>query len=207
MPIIAATFAKGPAEDPASVLERGLLRATDEPQDAKLAEAYCSEGCCGALYVKIFRDGPDVVWADWPAGVVRFAADCYDREIARAERDHGWEWPARTAARLLSERLRADPVLLGRWDCALHWSTSWLRDYHAARLVFDHPAAKSSPDDPQVQFGIRIDVGERDSADVVAEVVEQLRETDPKSVAELISGGKEDAEKLGLVFREPVTWR
>lgn len=31
----------------------------------RLAEASCTEGCCGALYVTIQRDGDYVLWDEW----------------------------------------------------------------------------------------------------------------------------------------------
>jgi hypothetical protein len=107
MPIVAAAFDKGPAEDPERLIYSGQLRATSEPKEIRLAEAYCTEGCCGGLYVTIVREGPEVVWKNWrssmpgdPPQEVRFAAAEYDREVARAEQDHSWAWPARIMARL-----------------------------------------------------------------------------------------------------------
>lgn len=109
MPVVATFFDKGPADQPEEVVHSGQLRATSEPREVRLAEAYCTEGCCGALYVTITREGSEVVWRNWrsrkpgdPPPDVRFDAAEYDREIARAERDHSWEWPARTVARLVA---------------------------------------------------------------------------------------------------------
>ncbi|MFF3662780.1 hypothetical protein [Streptomyces olivochromogenes] len=31
----------------------------------RLAEASCTEGCCGALYVPIQRNGDYVLWDEW----------------------------------------------------------------------------------------------------------------------------------------------
>jgi hypothetical protein len=80
------------------MVHSGQLRAASEPREIKLAEAYCTEGCCGALYVTIVREGAEVVWQDWrsrklgdPPPRVRFDAAEYDREVARAEQDRGWE--------------------------------------------------------------------------------------------------------------------
>jgi hypothetical protein len=68
-PIIAAAFDKGPAGIPERLLgEKGGLRADVEPREVRLAEAYCTEGCCGGLYVTIVRDGDEVVWRDWRSG-------------------------------------------------------------------------------------------------------------------------------------------
>ena len=120
MPAVAAAFDKGPAGAPEQLLCTGRLKATAEPKEVRLAEAYCTEGCCGGLYVTIVREGTEVIWKDWrsstpggPPSDVRFDATEYDREVARAAQDHGWEWPARTLARLITERLRADPTVRG----------------------------------------------------------------------------------------------
>ncbi|MEO3783726.1 hypothetical protein ABGB12_10370 [Actinocorallia sp. B10E7] len=213
MPVVVAAFDKGPAESPEDLIYSGRLRATSEPKEIRLAEAYCTEGCCGGLYVTIVREGAEVVWRDWrssapggPPQEVRFDAAAYDREVARAERDHGWEWPARTVARLLVERLRAEPDVLGRWDCAPGWCTAWPVDFDIARLTFRHPARTDSFEDPSVQFGLVIDVGDRAPQDVAVEVVESLRTNDPKSFAEMIGGTRNGAEKLGLTYRKPSRW-
>ena len=149
IPVIAAAFDKGPAHPPEYLLHSGRLRAIETPHEVMLAEAYCTEGCCGALYVTIVRDGPEVVWKDWrssmkgdPPPEARFNAAAYDREVARAERDYTWEWPARTAARLLDARLHADPDILGSWDCAPGWCTAWLKDFNTARLTFHLPCER-----------------------------------------------------------------
>jgi hypothetical protein len=213
MPIVAAAFDKGPAEDPERLIYSGRLRATSEPQEIRLAEAYCTEGCCGGLYVTIVREGPEVVWTNWrssmpgePPQEVRFDAEEYDREVARAEQDHSWEWPARTVARLVADQLRADPAVLGRWDCAPGWCTAWLKDFDTARLTFTHPARRGSFDDPSVQFGLVVDVQGQAPQVLATEIIESMRNTDPKSIAEMIGGSKDGAEKLGLVYRKPSRW-
>ncbi|GAB3846174.1 hypothetical protein GCM10027610_063810 [Dactylosporangium cerinum] len=111
MPVVAAAFDKGV---PVELLD-GRLRAGPVPVEVRLAVAMCGEGCCGALYVTIVRDGGTVVWRDWrghvgpPPPALRFDAAQYDAEVARAETDHSWEWPARTVARLLKDRLATEP--------------------------------------------------------------------------------------------------
>ncbi|MGP3966669.1 hypothetical protein ACTWQH_03120 [Streptomyces sp. 6N223] len=214
MPVVAAAFDKGPAESPERLVHNGRLRATSEPRDVMLAEAYCTEGCCGGLYVTIVRDGEEVVWKDWrssmrgdPPREVRFDAVEYDREVARAERDHSWEWPARTLARLVADRLHADPAILGRWDCAPGWCTAWLKDFDAARLTFTYPARRDSFEDPSLQFGLVVDVQGRAPDTLAAEIIESMRNTDPKSVAEMIGASKDAAEKLGLVYKKPSRWQ
>ncbi|HEX6360257.1 hypothetical protein [Actinophytocola sp.] len=98
IPVVAAAFDRGPADSPQRLLHSGRLRATSEPREIKLAEAYCTEGCCGGLYVTIVREGSEVVWKDWrsstpgePPQEMRFDAAEYDREVTRAERDRSWE--------------------------------------------------------------------------------------------------------------------
>ncbi|MGD3112605.1 hypothetical protein [Streptomyces sp. YGL11-2] len=213
MPIVSAAFDKGPAESPERLVHNGRLRATSKPKEVMLAEAYCTEGCCGGLYATIVREGAEVVWKDWrssmpgdPPQEVRFGATAYDREVTRAERDHSWEWPARTVARLVADHLRADPTILGRWDCAPGWCTAWLKEYDTARLTFNHPARTGSFEEPSLQFGLVVDVRGRAPESLAAEIIEAMRNTDPKSVAEMIGGSKDGAEKLGLVYRKPSRW-
>lgn len=91
-PIIADLFPMGSGEEPENLLRRTGLRASDQPRRVKLAEAYCTEGCCGALYVTIVREGDQVVWRDWempgdPSPEFRFPAAEYDLEVAGAEYD------------------------------------------------------------------------------------------------------------------------
>lgn len=210
VPIVAATFDKGPAEMPEQLLATGRLRATGESREVRLAEAYCTEGCCGGLYVTIVREGSEVVWKNWrssmpgdPPPEVRFDAAQYDREIDRAEHDHSWEWPARTVARLVNEQLRAEPEILGRWDCKPGWCTSWLRDFDTARLTFQHPAHVESFKDPQVQFGLVIDVADASPQTCATQLIASLQTTDPKTTGEIIGGTRDGAEKLGLTPRKP----
>ncbi|WP_343447270.1 hypothetical protein [Micromonospora schwarzwaldensis] len=213
MPIVATIFDKGPAEEPERLIYSGRLRATTEPKEVRLAEAYCTEGCCGGLYVTIVRDGPEVIWKDWrsstpgdPPPEMRFDATQYDREIIRAEQDHTWEWPARTLARRVADRLRADPTILNRWDCAPGWCTAWLKEYDLARLTFNHPARTNSFSDPSIQFGLVVDVYGQDPDLLATEIIESMKNVDPKSTAEMIGGSKDTAEKLGLAYRKPNRW-
>jgi hypothetical protein len=214
IPVIAAAFDKGPACSPEYLAHSGRLRATEAPHEVMLAEAYCTEGCCGALYVTIVRDGPEVVWKDWrssmkgdPPPEARFNAAAYDREVARAEQDYTWEWPARTAARLLDARFHADPDILGRWGCAPGWCTAWLKDFNAARLTFAYPANATFGQEPWVQFGLVIDIQDQDPETVAEQVIESIRDTDPKTRAEMIGGSRDGAEKLGLTCKKPTRWQ
>jgi hypothetical protein len=209
LPVPAAAFGNGPALEPEALLATGRFRASAEPADVKLAEAPCTEGCCGALYVTIAREGDTVTWRNWrsagqPASLpeYRFTAADYDREVARAEQDHAWEWPARTAARLIGDQIRADPSLLGRWDCQPGWCAS-SRDFTTVRLSFTYPAGATTEEDPWVQFGLSVDVGNSSPETKAAEVVEALRTTDPKESAEIIGGTRNAAARLGLPHRKP----
>ncbi len=155
-----------------------------------------------------------MIWRDWrtpasgePLGEMRFDAVMYDREVARAEEDHAWAWPARTLARLIDEQLRADPTILGHWECAPGWCTAWLKEIDTARLTFLYPATADKVEDPHLQFGLVIDVRDQDPEALAAELIESLRTTDPKSVAEMIGGSRDGAEKLGLVRRPPARWK
>ncbi|WP_051452041.1 hypothetical protein [Actinospica robiniae] len=130
----------------------------------------------------------------------------YDREVARAEQDHGWEWPARTAARLIHARIRAEPSLFGQWDCRLSGCTSWPSDVDSVRLSFMYPAERPPFEDPRVRFGFVIGVDGRDPQAVAQEFVASLGSQDPKLSAEIIGGRRDEAERLGLRYRKPSRW-
>ncbi|AEV86519.1 Collagen alpha-4(VI) chain [Actinoplanes sp. SE50] len=92
-PVIPAAFHRGPPNPPKFLLAQGQLRADPEPQEVQLAEAWCTEGCCGALYVTIVRDpeSDQVTWHDWrghttpePPPSLHFPGEEYDAELARA---------------------------------------------------------------------------------------------------------------------------
>ncbi|GGO76891.1 hypothetical protein [Nonomuraea cavernae] len=148
-PVIAAAFRKGPPYEPAQL--PGALEATDRPHEARLAEAYCTEGCCGALYVTIVRDGDTVIWHNWrdPDGTVtlplfRFHAAQYAETVAQAVRDHGWEWPARSLARRLDRRLRDEPEALATWQCDLGGVFAGTAKQDTVRMTFWYPGHPSS---------------------------------------------------------------
>ncbi|MEV0578193.1 hypothetical protein [Streptomyces sp. NPDC050392] len=140
-PLVQEAFGRGAAHSPEDLLDSGVLRATAEPREVQLAEAYCTEGCCGALYVTVRREGDQVVWSDWrrppppPSPLylreipeLRFDGAAYDAEIARAENDHAWTWPARRTSRLIAAGLRDRPELLTRWDMELGWVATDFQD-------------------------------------------------------------------------------
>ncbi|MGW8360413.1 hypothetical protein ACWGK1_07605 [Streptomyces wedmorensis] len=130
-PLVPSVFGRGPGGSPEALLAGGALRAGPAPKEVRLAEAYCTEDCCGALYVTVRREGAHVVWDGWrrpgmPPGLptpraYRFDADAYDAEIARAERDLSWTWPARETAWLIGAGLRERPELLARWGLRRGW--------------------------------------------------------------------------------------
>lgn len=64
--LVAPVFDVGPNEDPDKLLgSRGTLMPAHEARENKLAEASCTEGCCGAIYVRIRRDGDQIVRDSW----------------------------------------------------------------------------------------------------------------------------------------------
>ncbi|WP_203704599.1 hypothetical protein [Asanoa iriomotensis] len=206
-PVVAAAFDKGPPFAPETLLATGRLRATAEPHEVRLAEAYCTEGCCGALYVTVVREGDTVVWRDWrghtraeaPPEVHVDAAE-YDATIAEAESDHSWEWPARTVARLLRERLTAAPGVLTRWQCHLGWVTAQGDEPLRVRLGFSYPEETFTDDEPWLQFELAIPVDETPPIAQADHIVERLRNADPKIHATVVGGRHEDAERLGYAW-------
>lgn len=206
-PVVAAFFDKGAPYAPETLLGRGQLRATSEPREVGLAEAYCTEGCCGALYVSIVRDGDVVVWRDWRTYTseaappeMRFSAAEYDAEIARAENDHTSEWPARTLARLLRTQLAAQPDLLARWQCHPSWISARPNEPTRIRFSFCYPELPDFSDSKRLwlQFERIIDVDHTPVAEQVAHIIEQLTAIDPKTQAKIVGGHRDHAEELGF---------
>lgn len=193
-PLVPEVFGRGPAHSPEWLLDSGRLRATDEPREVQLAEAYCAEGCCGALYVTIRRDGGEVVWSDWrcpapppsplpsPLHVreipeLRFDAAAYDTEIARAENDHTWTWPARKAARLIAAGLRDRPELLTRWGAELSWAGTSFRDPDRT-VVYLRYAGEDGPP-TYVEWGIPEDGTPPEER--AADALNRLATADPRT--------------------------
>ncbi|TKK78980.1 hypothetical protein FDA94_36290 [Herbidospora galbida] len=188
LPVVAEGFRSGPPEAPERLLP--ALRAVKEPREVRLAEAWCIEGCCGALHVTIVREGDTVVWRDWrghrPGAALttfRFRAEEYDRALDGAVQDEGWKWPARTLADRLARRLGDDPGLLGRWECEID-------GVHAAHdrieVVFWQRGR------PRIQFGWTVPVDETDLDGQVTRIVDRLRGHDPRG----------EAERLGFTWPE-----
>ncbi|WP_326807804.1 hypothetical protein OHB04_18105 [Streptomyces sp. NBC_01775] len=218
-PLIAELFPYGPPHMPEKLLGRGELRAREEPHEVRLAEAHCTEGCCGALYVTIRREGDVVVWDGWrlpgtPAShepqralsALRFGAALYDAEVARAEADHSWEWPARSVARMVAERLRDEPELLGRWDCA----PGWIGTHHTERdrvlVSFMYPrrdADKVASGAHRLQFIWSFEADGAPPAEQAEAAARTLAGSDPTSFARLAGGSREAAQALGFAWPEP----
>ncbi|MDH6229109.1 hypothetical protein [Streptomyces sp. MJP52] len=213
-PVVPAVFGRGPAHGPEYLLDEGRLRAGTEPREVQLAEADCTEGCCGALYVTIRRDADQVVWENWrhtmpgsrePAPELpayRFDASAYDTEIARAETDCSWSWRARTVARLIKAGLIEKPDLLSRWDAGRGWISSGFDDPDTAVVTFWYVPglASGSPEraDSPLQFRWVVpDDGTPPEAQAAA-ALRRLAEEDPKSYARVCGGSRERAEELGF---------
>ncbi|MEV6246616.1 hypothetical protein AB0M38_10460 [Streptomyces sp. NPDC051742] len=198
-PLVPEAFGLGPGESPERLLDSGALRAGPEPREVRLAEAYCTEGCCGALYVTVRRDGEHVVWSDWrwpgrPAELpdlpaYRFDADAYDAEIARAEHDHSWTWPARRTARLITAGLRDRPDLLTRWGLRQGWIGSDFGEPDTTVVTFTGPplgdGGRSAAEGEPRQFLWRLPDDGAPPEERAATALRRLAEGDPRRYPEL----------------------
>lgn len=215
VPLVPSRFGLGLPRIPERFLNvEGSLRATVDSREVVLAEAECTEGCCGALRVRIRRDETRgrVEWETWRTRGAqgepeRFSFDdaAYDAEIARAAGDFAWEWPARRAARLLRERIEAEPELMSRWGCRFGSVNSWNFERSVLKLHFAYPEAPSSSSDrPWLQFEYKVEIPDAAMVDgdavavLVDRIVKQFRETDPKWFATIIGGSRALAESLGI---------
>ncbi|MFJ9018656.1 hypothetical protein ACIRPU_01505 [Streptomyces sp. NPDC102259] len=214
-PLVPAVFAHGPALSPELLLDEGLLRATPEPRRVRLAEAWCGEGCCGALHVTIRRDGDRVVWEDWrrppPPGIrgpapelpaLRFDATAYDAEIARAEGDRAWSWRARAVARLIKAGLVERPDLLSRWDARRGWTSTGTEDPDVVQVHFWYQpglGAGRPEGDPLVFRWTVPDDGTPPEAQA-AVALRRLAEEDPKKYGRVSGGTRKRAEELGYTW-------
>jgi hypothetical protein len=218
-PLVPEAFGRGPANSPEYLLDSGRLRAAAEPREVQLAEAYCTEGCCGALYVTICREGEHVVWRDWRRPATppsrqpppelpeyRFNVADYDAEIARAENDHSWAWPARSTARLIAAGLRDRPDLLTRWDGQRGWVGTDFTDPDATVLSFTYwpglAAGQRDKDGPWLQFIWTLPEDDTPPEDRAAAALRRLATADPKTYAEVRGGSREYAEALGFPWPE-----
>ncbi|MFF0753213.1 hypothetical protein [Streptomyces sp. NPDC004267] len=194
-PLVPEVFGRGAGHPPEDFLDTGALRATEEPREVQLAEAWCTEGCCGALYVTVVREGGTVVWRDWrrparlpsgaPAPVLpayRFDAAAYDAELARAAGDERWSWPARTTGRLLDAALRKRPELLARWDARFHWVGADYRDPDTTAVWFRETGAPGA-DGPVSQFVWRLPDDGAPPDERAAAALDRLAREDPRGYA------------------------
>ncbi|WP_405532708.1 hypothetical protein OG592_35475 [Streptomyces avidinii] len=192
--ILAELWAPWAGEDPWVVLGPGGVAAEDGPHEVRLARISCTEICCGALYVTVRREGDEVVWDGWrnPAGgnadlpEFRFDAARYEAEVRRADLDRAWEWPARTVAGLLAERLRADPDWSRRWECELDAVRTDQAERNRLELVLIHPdAAADREGRPWLQLGVTLDVGDGDPAAEADRLAAHLASGDRQELAEV----------------------
>ncbi|MEU0529646.1 hypothetical protein [Amycolatopsis tolypomycina] len=203
--VVGSVFAEGPGKDPDQLLgpDSPLLPGA-EPREVMLAEAVCSWGCCGAVFVRVRREGDEVVWDEWrnpddpglslPA--VRFAPAQYEAELARADGMRFWEWPGRTVARLVRTRLAAEPEVLGQWNCGVHGATSLPDTRDQVELLFTSPPWDVVDDHFErtgefaefTQFRLR-SPATWEPAEIQAErIIAELRDSDPRPRAEVCGG-------------------
>ncbi|WP_030160811.1 hypothetical protein [Glycomyces sp. NRRL B-16210] len=214
LPLIPRLFHGDAVHSPDRLLhEDGGLRAGPAPREHGLAEASCAVECCGALVARIAADAGAglVTWemrrtrgrAVQPE-ILAFDADAYAAEVARAERDRSWEWPARRVARLVRARLASEPEALARWDCRLHRAASWNGRRGELEIVFNHPADTDLKyDGTWLQFKYSEEIPDAAVVDDTAaeatadRIVERLKASDPKDIAKVCGGSTESAEALG----------
>ncbi|MGW1965034.1 hypothetical protein ACWCPD_32885 [Streptomyces sp. NPDC001935] len=204
--ILAAAFDMGPGEDPRLLLAPSRpLMPSSEPKEVRLAEAECTEGCCGAVHVTITREADTVVWRDWrnPDGDVdlspyRFDARQYEAEVERAAADHSWEWPARTVARLLEESLRRQTQWLDRWRCELAWVSALPGDRDHVIVSYFHPGRPTGDgNQPWLQFRQVLSVTGDTPMRQADLMLRDLLEADPRVAGEVCGGSREFARRLG----------
>ncbi|TDU80689.1 hypothetical protein [Streptomyces sp. KS 21] len=214
LPLLPALFRHGPGNAPEFLIDYAGLRAGPEPREVQLAQAYCSEGCCGALYVTIRRDGAEVVWEGWrgvdakrePPPDYRFDAAAYDAEVERVERDLSWCWPARRTARLITTGLRERPGLLVRWGLTLRSITTDHSEPHIAvmRFVFLAPdGAEDRHGRPlRLYFDWRLPDDGSPPEERAAAALERIGNSDPTGFAQLQRGSSELAAALGYSWAD-----
>ncbi|WP_143261375.1 hypothetical protein [Allokutzneria sp. NRRL B-24872] len=202
--IAAECFDAGPNYDPDYVLgEAGRLAPGDEPRIVRIAEAECIAECCGALSVRMRREGAEIIWDGWentsdraevPDGEFRFSAAQYEAELERATRDRSWEWPARTISRLLREALRADPGVLGRWDSG--FGAAFPND-GTVELTFYTP-----PRGDYYHLSRMFGVTEEPAEVQVDRILAGLRARDPREEAMILGGSAGAGALRGVRYRD-----
>ncbi|MFI0814955.1 hypothetical protein ACH4TX_05470 [Streptomyces sp. NPDC021098] len=205
--VVAEAFGRGPSADPLRALRVGSpLRAVAGTREMRWAEARCTEGCCGALYVTVRRDGDHVVWGGWrdsyggdvALGEFRFDAHAYDAEVERVATGDGWEWPGHAVARLLDSEFRRHPEWLARWQCQFDAVCSWPWDRERIRFSFFHPEFPPAEDGaPWLQFMVVEPVTGDAPEEQVRAFMERVAGEDPRDTATVCGGSRESAERLG----------
>ncbi|GAA3183106.1 hypothetical protein GCM10017688_41390 [Streptomyces ramulosus] len=213
--ILTKAFAEGRGEDPRYLLlPESPLIAVAEPHEVRLAEATCTEGCCGALYVTIRRDGDRVIWNEWrnpdkddvDLPEFWFGAQEYQAEVERAVADHSWEWPARTVARLLELHLKARTDWLAQWECEIGAVSAWVWEPRHIDLFLLHPGRSALREGlPWLQFRMTLDVSSDTPEKQAERLADQLVADDPRRTAEICGGSPEYARRLGYPL--PPRWR
>ncbi|MGZ3145176.1 hypothetical protein ACVDFE_24900 [Lentzea chajnantorensis] len=198
-------FSEGPREDPDVLLgPTSPLLPGDEPREVMIAEADCTWGCCGAVFVRVRREGGEVVWDGWrnpddnglSLPEVRFDLAQYEAELARADRDRFWEWPGREVARLVRDGLREHPAVLDRWDSGVDWAQSFpgTRDQvdvtftSPPRHVVDKHWRTTRESLEHKQFVLRFPVTEEPVERQAEHIIATLRDSDPRASAEVCGG-------------------
>jgi hypothetical protein len=179
--LVATWFPEGYGVDPDIVLgPQGELQAGDQPRQVTIGRPDCDPGCCGSLEVRIRRDGDHVVWDRWitphvdrvPTGEIRFGADDYAAELARAYRDRSWEWTGRTVARLL---LADDSALLARFGRSPEYVIPWPAP-EADSISVHVPAPPDWAFDPPNPMQVSFHFDDRDLSVQAAELLAVLAE-------------------------------
>ena len=197
--ILAGAFTEGPGEDPDRLLTLDSpLVACATPVPVRLAEAVCTEGCCGALYVTIRRDGDEVIWGGWhnpdEAGPLlpdfSFDAAQYQAEIVRAIGDRSWEWPAMTVARLLNAGLREHRDWPEYYGCELGAVVAWPWEDGRVNAFLYEPSRSAIRDGlPWRQWQLVLAVDDEDPVAQARRLTERLLKQDPRALAQVCGGG------------------
>ncbi|WP_433444556.1 hypothetical protein [Nonomuraea sp. CA-141351] len=195
--LLRGLFPAGPGDDPDYLLDR--LVPQPEPHEARLAEAPCTEGCCGALYVTVRQEGDVIIWNEWrnpdnphlDAPELRFSRSAYLAELERADRERAWEWIGRTFARLLREQIHRNPEVLLQWDCTLDFveCLPWERD--RVRLFITSPRRQQiRQDTPWNQYGIFFDATGDPVEQQANSALAALKDRDPRTWADRVGGSR-----------------
>ncbi|MEU2596059.1 hypothetical protein [Streptomyces hirsutus] len=145
---------------------------------------------------------PDEDDVDLPE--LRFDVNQYDVEVRRASTDHSWEWPARTVARLLEERLRGHVDWLTTWECELGAVSAWRWEPDQINVFLFHPDRSAIREGcPWLQFKMTLPISGEDPADQAARLEARLMAEDPREVAEVCGGSKEFTDQLGYPWPGP----